>query len=182
MASNFPAKDIDEMSDDEIAQGMPRGEARVRLEAWLLCASLDGTLKRYVEAQPTWRPGSWWWAPKPEDQDRPQLVVKTDWWMTEEPMPMLVPCGEEWELRTAEGRHVAQLAPGTSPSEARAMQVAGQLARVAKALADEAFALQLRAKCFDIDPVVGDVSRLIEYINTGRMRQAWSPADRQSGK
>lgn len=188
MSSNFPAKDIDEMSDDEIAQGEPRGEARVKLEAWILCASLDGTLKRYVESQPTWRPGSWWWSPKPEGQDGTQLVVKTDWWLAEEPMPALVPCGGEWELVAPSagdgrpGRHVAQLALGTSPSAARAMQVSVQLARAAKALADEAFALQMRAKCFDIDPLVGDVSRLVEYINTGRMRQAWSPADRQGVK
>ena len=185
MASNFPAKDIDEMSDDEIAQGMPRGEARVRLEAWMLCASLDGTLRRYVESQPNWVPGSWWWSPEvsPARQaDTPQLVVKAAWWRAEEPIPTLVPRAGEWVLVSPQGRETARLAMGTAPSVARAMQSAVLLARLASSLADEALALQMRAKCYDIDPLAGEVRRLIEYINTGRMRQAWAPSGKAGGR
>lgn len=47
---NFPAKPSDEMSDDEILKGRCRADARVRLEAWMLCAGVDGTLLRYVLA------------------------------------------------------------------------------------------------------------------------------------
>lgn len=186
MASNFPAKDIDEMTDDEISQGMPRGEARVRLEAWMLCAGIDGTLERYVRLH-GWREGSWWWSPAPEGQDGTQLVVKTAWWERAEDPPTLVkaPDGLGHVMhQVCSGRVVelARVSPYASAATARAMQVAVQLARASQALASEALRLEMRAKCFDLDPIVGEVGRLVEYINTGRMRQAWPSPGRDTGK
>ena len=174
MSSNFPAMDIDEMFDDEIARGMPRGEARVRLEAWILCAGIDGTLERYVKAQPGWRDGSWWWSPAPNGQAGTQLVVRTEWWQKEAQMPTLTPRPAQpgYLIQDASGQSIAEVY-GTDPAVARAMQVSTQLARAAQTLASEALRLEMRAKCFDIDPIAGEVSRLVEYINTGRMRQAW---------
>lgn len=176
MSSNFPAKDIDEMSDDEIAQGEPRAEARVSLEAWILCAALSGTLERYVKSQPTWREGSWWWSPKPEGQAGTQLVIKSCWWRHEEPMPMLAsgyPLDTGWVLYRQSGREMARIHQDTDITTVRAMQVAVSLAAAAKSLAAEALQLEMRSKCFDMEPIVQEVNRLVEYISTGRMRQAW---------
>ena len=185
MSSNFPAKDIDEMSDDEIAQGEPRAEARVRLEAWMLCAAINGTLERYVKSRPTWVEGSWWWSPKPEGQVGTQLVIKADWWRREEPMPMLEPgdpLGTGWVLYRQGGVEVARIRQGTDMATARAMQVAVRLAAAAKSLAAEALQLELRSKCFDMEPTVQEVNRLVEYIATGRMRQAWPSGTGGDGK
>jgi len=175
MASNFPAKDVDEMTDDEIAQGMPRGEARVRLEAWILCAALDGTLEKYVTSQANWIPDSWWWAPAAAtnaDADR-QLVIKTDWWRRAVlPLPGLKTIGPEQVVVAADGGVRARIPSGVCASDARAMQVAPNLARLAKSLAQEAFKLQMRAKCYDLDPTICEINRLVEYIDTGRVRNA----------
>ena len=181
MASNFPAKDVDEMTDDEIAQGMPRGEARVRLEAWMLCAALDGTLEKYVTSQANWIPDSWWWSPKPEGQNGTQLVIKTDWWRRAVlPLPELKTIGPEQVVVTADGGVRARIPSGVCASDARAMQVAPNLARLAKSLAQEAFKLQMRAKCYDLDPTICEINRLVEYIDTGRVRNA--QPDAGSGK
>lgn len=185
MASNFPAKDIDEMSDDEIAQGEPRGEARVRLEAWMLCAGIDGTLEKYVKSRPGWTEGSWWWSPAPEGQAGTQLVIRTDWWRRDEPIPMLQPAeplGSGCTICGAGGNVVARIPAGVDDATARAMQVAAQLAKASQTLASEALRLEMRARCFDIDPIAGEVGRLVEYINTGRMRQAWPSPGRDAGK
>lgn len=172
MASNFPAKDVDEMTDDEIAQGEPRSEARVKLEAWILCASLDGTLERVVTSSPTWREGSWWWSPNPAGQDGTQLVVKTDWWRSrDDGIPMLVtmPSGER---KVSWGDAWVSVPQPVPDSYARAIQVAYALVRASRSLAQEALKLELRAKCYDIDPIACEVNRLVEYVETGRMRQA----------
>lgn len=172
MASNFPAKDVDEMTDDEIAQGEPRGEARVKLEAWILCAALDGTLEKVVTSSPTWREGSWWWSPAATDQDAAQLVVKTDWWRVRDdviPMVVKMPSGER---RVSWGDAWVSVTPDVPDSYVRAVQVAYALVRASRSLAQEALKLEMRAKCYDIDPVVCEVNRLIEYVDTGRMRQA----------
>lgn len=185
MSSNFPAKDIDDMSDDEIAQGEPRAEARVRLEAWILCAALNGTLERYVKSQPTWREGSWWWSPFPEGQAGTQLVIKSCWWHHEEPMPMLEPGDTPdtgWVLYRRGGREMARIRQDTDIATARAMQVAVRLAAAAKSLAAEALQLEMRSKCFDMEPTVQEVNRLVEYIATGRMRQAWPVGTGGDGK
>ena len=175
MSSNFLAKDIDEMTDDEIAQGMPRGEARVRLEAWILCASLDGTLERYVRAQPNWREGSWWWSPvdnPARNANTPQLVIKTNWWRRDGSTGLqLQPVRGGYVFTSQTGKAVGTVY-SISDGEARAMQVSGQLARLARSLAQEAFHLQMRAKCYDIDPVLCEVNRLLEYIDTGKTRNA----------
>lgn len=185
MSSNFPAKDIDDLSDDEIAQGEPRAEARVRLEAWILCASLNGTLERYVKSQPTWREGSWWWSPAPEGQTGTQLVIKSYWWRHEEPMPMLAPGDTPdtgWVIYRQGGREMARIRQDTDITAVRAMQVAVRLAAAAKSLAAEALQLEMRSKCFDMEPTVQEVNRLVEYIVTGRMRQAWPAGNGGDGK
>lgn len=172
MVSNFPAKDVDEMTDDEITQGESRGVARVKLEAWILCAALDGTLERVVTSSPTWREGSWWWSPNPAGQDGTQLVVKTDWWrVRDDVIPVLVtmPSGER---KVSWGDAWISVPPTVPDSYARAMQVAHALVRASRSLAQEALKLEMRAKCYDIDPVMCEVNRLIEYVDTGRMRQA----------
>lgn len=184
MASNFPAKDTDEMTDDEISQGEPRGEARVKLEAWVLCAGIDGTLEKYVKSQPTWKDGSWWWSPAPEGQAGTQLVVRTEWWQREKPMPLLQAgehAGAGYTICGTNGCVIAEIPASVEPAVARAMQVAVQLARAAQTLAGESLKLEMRAKCFDIDPIAGEVSRLVEYINTGRMRQAWPSSGPNAG-
>lgn len=173
MASNFVAKDVDEMSDDEIAQGLPRGEARIRLEAWVLCAALDGTLEKYVRAQPNWVEGSWWWSPSGKDDAEAQLVIKTDWWRNAVlPMPELRARGGERHIVTADGIVKARIPATVCDADARAMQAAVHLTRLAKSLAEEAFKLQMRAKCYDMDPIICEINRLVEYVNTGRMRNA----------
>lgn len=172
MESNFPAKDVDEMTDDEIAQGEPRSEARVKLEAWILCASLDGTLENVVTSSPTWREGNWWWSPAPAGQDGTQLVVKTYWWrIRDDRIPALVttPSGERMVSWGDASISVSQNVPD---SYARAVQVAYALVRASRSLAQEALKLEMRAKCYDIDPLVCEVNRLVEYVDTGRMRQA----------
>lgn len=172
MASNFPAKDVDEMTDDEIAQGESRSVARVKLEAWILCASLDGTLERVVTSSPTWREGSWWWSPAATDQDETQLVVKTDWWRVRDdviPMVVKMPSGER---RVSWGDAWISVTPTVPDSYVRAIQVAYALVRASRSLAQEALKLEMRAKCYDIDPMVCEVNRLVEYVDTGRMRQA----------
>lgn len=175
MSSNFPAKDIDEMTDDEVARGMPRGEARVRLEAWILCASLDGTLERYVKSQPNWKEGSWWWSPvvhPARNATTPQLVVKTSWWRRGIDRTIRMrPAADAYDFSDDTGGWLGRIA-GIADYEARAMQVSGQLARLAKSLAQEAFHLEMRAKCYDIDPVLCEVNRLLEYIDTGKTRNA----------
>lgn len=175
MMSNFPAKDIDEMSDDEVAHGMPRGEARIRLEAWILCAAMDGTLERYVTSQKNWIKGSWWWAPSgttPEDMGQ-QLVIKTDWWhRAVMPLPELKTAGAEQVVVGDAGDVRARIPLRVCASDARAMQVAVHMTRLAKSLAQEAFKLQMRAKCYDVDPIISEVNRLVEYVDTGRMREA----------
>jgi hypothetical protein len=30
----------------------------------------------------------------------------------------------------------------------------------------------MRAKCYDMDPIICEVNRLLEYVDTGRMRSA----------
>jgi len=185
MASNFPAKETDEMTDDEISQGEPRGEARVKLEAWVLCAGIDGTLEKYIKRQPTWKDGSWWWSPAPEGQAGTQLVIRTEWWEREKPMPEIMhePNDAGYAIFEAgKGVVLARVTPYVRPELARAMQVAGHLAKAAQTLASESLKLEMRAKCFDIDPIVGEVSRLVEYINTGRMRQAWPSSGSNTGK
>jgi hypothetical protein len=173
MASNFKAKELDEMTDDEVAAGMPRAEARVRLEAWILCASLSGVLERYVKSQANWRDGSWWWTPEGESKE-PKLVVKTDWW--------LKPNDGRWRLElrgdghrhvlTAEDTEIARLGAGTDHETQRAVQMAMTLKRLAKSLAQEAFRLEAKSRNYDIDPIVCEVNRAIEYIETGRERKA----------
>lgn len=173
MASNFKAKELDEMTDDEVAAGMPRAEARVRLEAWILCASLSGALERYVKSQANWRDGSWWWTPDGESKE-PKLVVKTDWW--------LKPTDGGWKLElrgdghrrvlTADNAEIARLGAGTDPETQRAVQMAMTLKRLAKSLAQEAFRLEAKSRNYDIDPIVCEVNRAIEYIETGRERKA----------
>lgn len=172
MASNFPAKDVDDMTDDEIAQGEPRSEARVKLEAWILCASLDGTLERVVTSSPTWREGSWWWSPAGTDKDETQLVVKTDWWrVRDDAIPALVtmPSGER---KVSWGTDWVSVPQSVPDAYVRAGQVAYALVRASRSLAQEALKLEMRAKCYDIDPMVCEVNRLVEYVDTGRMRQA----------
>lgn len=177
MLSNFPAKDVDEMGDDEIAAGMPRSEARIRLEAWMLCAALDGTLRSYVTRQPNWLPGNWWWSPPDEESlsvDGQQLVIKTDWWARKTvPIPRLVMFdGKNRHIVYDSGTVLARIPEAVCDSDARAMQVSAYLARLAKSLAQDAMKLQMRAKCYDLDPMISEVNRIVEYIDTGRMRNA----------
>lgn len=182
MASNFPAKDVDEMTDDEIAQGEPRSEARVKLEAWILCAALDRTLEKVVTSSPTWREGSWWWSPAPAGQDGTQLVVKTDWWKARDdaiPAIVTMPSGER---RVSWGDAWVSATPTVPDSYVRAMQVAYALVRASRSLAQEALKLEMRAKCYDIDPIVCEVNRLVEYVDTGRMRQAHGTDNAQQTK
>jgi hypothetical protein len=75
------------------------------------------------------------------------------------------------------GLEVARIRQGTDMATARAMQVAVRLAAAAKSLAAEALQLEMRSKCFDMEPTVQEVNRLVEYIATGRMRQAWPSGD-----
>ncbi len=173
MSSNFKAKELDEMSDDEVAAGMPRAEARIRLEAWMLCASLDGTLEKYVKSRPNWREGSWWWTPVGESKE-PRLVVKTDWWRRPKGDAWTGTQGEDGSLRVADadGRVLATLAVGVDPEAQRAILSALTLKRLAKSLAHEAFRLETRARSYDIDQTVCEVNRLVEYIETGRERRA----------
>jgi len=177
MLSNFVAKDVDEMSDDEIAQGMPRSEARIRLEAWILCAALDGTLKDYVTKQPNYVAGNWWWSPTDDESlshDGKQLVIKTDWWARRTvPIPRLMMFdGKNRHIVYDSGTVLARIPEAVCDSDARAMQVSAYLARLAKSLAQDAFKLQMRSKCYDMDPIICEVNRIVEYIDTGRMRNA----------
>lgn len=41
----FKAKSIDELTDAELVTGIPRTEARIKLETYILLASVDGRLK-----------------------------------------------------------------------------------------------------------------------------------------
>ncbi len=173
MASNFKAKELDEMTDDEVAAGTPRAEARVRLEAWMLCASLDGTLERYVRSQANWRDGSWWWTPEGESKE-PKLVVKTDWWLRPRADGWTLEPGHDGRVgvRAADGAEIARFGAGADPESRRAVQMALTLKRLAKSLAQEAFRLEARSRSYDIDPIVCEVNRVVEYIETGRERKA----------
>jgi len=176
MLSNFRAKDIDEMTDDEIAQGETRSVARVRLEAWILCAALDGTLERYVTSQPNWKDGNWWWSPDstPDGRNGTQLVIKTEWWKRANETEWVLGESRDGRYRfvTAKGREVAKLALCLDEETGRTVQMARRSLTLAQSLAEAAFKLQLRTKCFDLDPLITDINRLVEYVRTGRQRTA----------
>ncbi len=65
--SYFTAVSVDELSLEEMVHGEKRGVARVRLEAYILCAALAGFLKWKNEKH-------WFW--KGPDED---LVVLKEW-------------------------------------------------------------------------------------------------------
>lgn len=176
MTSNFPAKPCDEMTDDEITQGMPRGEARIRLEAWMLCAALDGTLERYVKTSPGFAEGNWWWAhPSYKDDPTRNLVIKKAWWDTGRVMAWtlmsLRGCRSSTDV-LAGARLVATVRPDASPVELRGIQMSQELLRILESFADAAFRLQIRYKTSELDPLITDANRIIEYIRTGKARQA----------
>ena len=175
MASNFPAKPCDEMTDDEITQGTPRGEARVRLEAWMLCAAIDGTLERYVHSRPGFTDGNWWWAnPAYKDDPTRNLVIKPAWWNTGRVV--------EWTIRDhgrlssadvlAGARLVATVRPDASPFELRGIQMSQEILRILESLSDAAFRLQMRYKTSELDPLITDANRVLEYVHTGKVRKA----------
>ena len=175
MASNFPAKPCDEMTDDEITQGTPRGEARIRLEAWVLCAAIDGTLEKYVHSRPGFTDGNWWWAnPAYKDDPTRNLVIKTAWWSR---------CADGgWQLAwhdelrrnliMAGTQRIATLGPNTDLTTARMFHVAPEILGLLESLADAAFRLQIRYKTSELDPLVTDANRVIEYVRTGKVRKA----------
>lgn len=173
MACNFPAKDVDELTDDEIAQGTPRAEARVRLEAWVLCAALDGkTLEAYVKRQPNWRPGNDWWSPMSGGhREGRELVIKTDWWRAADIRAFrLVERGthagrpEIWNA----GNKIAELAPMLTPVEQRTLQMAEELRKSLASLADATFRMQVRLKSFECDPLINDANAILKYIERGK--------------
>ena len=130
MACNFPAKDVDDLTDGEMLAAMPRAEARVRLEAWMLCAALDGTLERYVRAQGDLDESGWWWA-APDDGLGARLVVKTRWWRrTAADTPRLMDDGQLRRLMGG-GHHTAVRARAVRPGHAggHAHDAPGRVAR-----------------------------------------------------
>lgn len=174
--SNFPAQDIDEMSDDDMLRGANRNEARVRLEAWILCAALDGTLKKYVTSQPGWVDGHWWWSPtsaegnnaRRKNKSKPAIVVRTEWWRDASTGTWTATPGEGGTVISSNTGSVVATVPGNIDAmTVRAIQSVPQLMRLAKSLSREAFTLQRRAKCYDIDPVICEVNRTISFIETG---------------
>lgn len=176
MESNFPAKPCDDMTDLEITQGIPRAEARVRLEAWMLCAAIDGTLERYVKSEPwLFSEENWWWSnPAYRDDPSRNLVIKRSWWTD----------GAEtsWTLRArgrtrgtevlAGGRTVATVHPDASPAEIREIQMSREVLRALESLADAAFRMQVRHRTSELDPLITDANRIIEYVHTGKSRNA----------
>ena len=136
----------------------------------MLCAALDGTLERYVRAQGDLDESGWWWA-APDDGLGARLVVKTRWWRrTAADTPRLMDDGQLRRLMDGAGWVVATIPPSVPAPCARAMQVAMRMTRLAASLAEEAFKLQMRSKCYDLDPAICEVNRLVEYVETGRMR------------
>lgn len=168
-ACNFPAADVDELTDDQVISGVPRTEARIRLEAWMLCAALDGTLERYVTSQPNYRSDSFFWSPEAGDEITDKLVVKHDWWIhPTDPEYELRPYSyEEWHVYRGHQR-IAKLNAGVMDDrELRTFQMAEELRRTLASLADETFKLQLRTKRDDCDAILNDASRILRYIDRG---------------
>ena len=176
MHSNFPAKDCDDMTDDEISRGVPRHEARIRLEAWILCAAMDGTLERYVREKKDWSEGDWWWTNSAEYGERrpeEELVIKTEWWARFALPTWTCEYRDDnfWHVDDGE-RHIALVMPYASEEDRRTIQVAGRLYRQAASLANAAYRMQLRTGRDDLDPLITELNRTLEFVRTGRVRQA----------
>lgn len=176
MLSNFPAKPCDDMTDDEISTGIPRQEARIRLEAWMLCAGLDGALERFVRERPDWKDGDCWWANRVGNGERrpeEELVVKTEWWARFALPTWTCELREDnlWHVNDGT-RPVALVPPDVPETDRRTVQMAGRLFRQASALADAAYRLQLRTGRDDLDPLITELNRTAEFVRTGRVRQA----------
>ena len=170
MHSNFPAKDVDEMSDDELTAGVPRDEARIRLEAWVLCAALDGTLEGYVTGKPNWKPGSIWWSRHDKGNEH-ELVIRTEWWRKAPPRKMQLSAmkdggGYKYALWCGNTR-VAVFGHGIDQEDMRTLQSAYELRQALSSLADSVFRMQVRVKQYDCDPVLNEVSRILKYIERG---------------
>ena len=171
--SNFPAKDIDEMTDDEISTGENRNEARIKLEAWILCATLDGTLEKFVKSQPDWHDGDWWWGDMHGRTKEPQLVIKTAWW--QDPLHRTLTIGniEAGRRRVKDdttGKEVLSINVSEELPFCRTVQMAPQLLELARSLSQEAFRLQAHTGRYEMDPVINEVNQIISYIETGKMR------------
>lgn len=176
MHCNFPAKDVDSMTDDEVIRGIPRSAARIRLEAWMLCAAVDGTLQKYVTGRPDWRPGDEWWSARGDDGHG--LVIKTAWWSHSSCDSTDI--GKDEFGRTVlkdGGATVAILSGRLAPDEQRTLQMAATLRRSLMALSDAAFRLQVRTKTFDCDPIINEATAVLSYIENGNR----SPADGKNG-
>ena len=177
MACNFPAKEVDELTDDEIAQGIPRAEARVRLEAWVLCAALDGkTLEAYVTRQPNWKPGNAWWSPmRGGPREGRELVIKTDWWRAADvrTFELVMPrCLHGQPELWSHGSKIAELGAGLTERECRTFQMAEELRRSLSSLVDATFRLQMRTKSFECEPLLNDANRILKYIDRGNPAEA----------
>lgn len=170
-ACNFPAANVDDLTDDQVISGVPRTEARIRLEAWMLCAALDGTLERYVTRQPNYRPDSFFWSPATGDEIADKLVVKHDWWRSSRVKPYMLSHigrpGNRKPVITKDRQVVLRLDAGLTPAEQRTFQMAEELRRTLASLVDETFRLQLRTKRDDCDALLNDANRILRYINRG---------------
>lgn len=169
MACNFPAKDCDDMTDDEITKGIPRAEARIRLEAWMLCAGIDGTLERLVTGSGTWRDGDRWWSPSgygaSADGNGSRLVVRTDWWLKRSLGAWRLSCGST--VTDHAGAVLCTLSENVDPNTARTIQSAEELRLALVSLSDAVFRMQLRLKAYDCEQPINNANRILRYIERG---------------
>lgn len=168
MLCNFPAADVDDLTDDEIVQGVPRNEARIALEAWVLCAAMDDTLRKYVESQPNWKPGNWWWSPDGDEHNDKELVIKTDWWRAADVKRFTLEKNTSGWLIRNDSIPIARISSDiVNPAEARTFQMAEELRKTLASLADATFRLQLRTKDFSCEPLLNEANRVLRFIERG---------------
>ena len=171
---NFPAKPTDEMSDDEIRRGMCRAEARVRLEAWILCAGIDGTLLNYVLAASGKTQASelgWYFSPRGKSaREDDALVIPRAWWTGRR---------RAFDLRSDNGRTrimdgdrvIADVQDDVDQSDVRALCAAPLLADLLREFKRTAFSHAVLTGDRKFDHIIREAETALLYIETNRKQE-----------
>lgn len=156
---NFPALEIDDLTDDEMISGLPRGKARINLEAWIFCASMNGALKRFVESNGKLNSTYWYW----EDSDRRGLglVILTRWFDAGMPPTWtrkgnVIDCGD------------GSIELSVNERDARIVENAPALLHMLKRLSREAFALSVKTGRYALDTTIAEVNKLVKTVEEGK--------------
>lgn len=168
MLSHFSAKHVDDLTDDEVITGMSRGEARVRLEAWLLCAGVDGTLEKFVTSQPNWRTGLKWWM-RAGDSGPRSPVIWTTWWKTPGCRNLeSVKVKDGGRTLRLEGKTVATIPEGVNGETERMIEQSARLYSLVRSMSEQLFKLGMKHNNHGAELLCAEADAVTEYIRLGK--------------